>query len=144
MLGKKLKEMRELRGLTQSAVATYLNIKRQTYSAYERAISVPDANTLTSLANLFQVSADYLLGRVFEMDLFIDPRPERLSLSEDSLRKIEMETERLKSIILHNLNFAYGDESPGDETHEKVMRVLESSLILASREAQIKYGQKKN
>ena len=119
MLGNKLKEVRELRGLTQNSVATCLNIKRQTYSAYERAISVPDANTLASLANLFQVSADYLLERVFEMDLFLDTRPERLSLSAESLQKIETETERLKSTILHSLNFAYGNESPGDETHER-------------------------
>ena len=61
MLGERLKEIRELRNLTQNDVANFLKVKRQTYSAYERNKSLPDANTLCLLATYFAVTADYLL-----------------------------------------------------------------------------------
>ncbi len=63
MLGNILKNIRKLKKLTQDDVAKYLSIKRQTYSAYERNISVPDANTLCLLADFFNVTTDYLLNR---------------------------------------------------------------------------------
>lgn len=44
-------------------MANFLNVKRQTYSAYERGISTPDAITLDKLANFFDCTIDYLLGR---------------------------------------------------------------------------------
>lgn len=63
MLGRKLKKIREENKKTQDDLAQYLSIKRQTYSAYERGISMPDALTLSKLADYFNVSTDYLLGR---------------------------------------------------------------------------------
>lgn len=61
LLGEKLKDLRTQKGLTQDAMAALLNIKRQTYSAYERGISFPDINALLSMANFFDVSVDFLL-----------------------------------------------------------------------------------
>jgi transcriptional regulator with XRE-family HTH domain len=63
MFGEKLKKLRTSKNMTQDEIAALLNVKRQTYSAYERGISMPDANTLVILANYFDVSVDYLLGR---------------------------------------------------------------------------------
>ena len=42
-------------------MAELLKIKRQTYSAYERGISMPDAASLLIIANFFGVSVDYIL-----------------------------------------------------------------------------------
>ena len=44
MLGNRLKELRTSKKMTQDDMANLLNIKRQTYSAYERGISFPDIN----------------------------------------------------------------------------------------------------
>ena len=63
MLGNTLKEIRTEKGFTQDDLANYLNVKRQTYSAYERGVSVPDANTLKSIADFLNVSTDFLLSR---------------------------------------------------------------------------------
>lgn len=62
MLGEILKDLREQKGVTQDYMATLLCIKRQSYSAYERNVSCPDASTLKILADFFCVSADYLLA----------------------------------------------------------------------------------
>ena len=61
MLSANLKAARRKSGFTQDDVASFLNVKRQTYSAYERGASVPDAITLQKLAEQFSVTADYLL-----------------------------------------------------------------------------------
>ncbi len=62
MLPTKLKEVRKSRKITQDAVAGHLGVLRQSYSAYERGVSVPDANQLKRLADFFGVSADYFFG----------------------------------------------------------------------------------
>ncbi len=62
MLNEKLKNIRKEKNFTQDDVANYLNVKRQTYSAYERGVSTPDAITLNRLATFFGVSTDFLLG----------------------------------------------------------------------------------
>ena len=61
MLSANLKAARRKCGFTQDDVASFLNVKRQTYSAYERGASVPDAITLQMLAGCYNVTADYLL-----------------------------------------------------------------------------------
>ena len=58
-----LKIARKSKGYTQEDVANHLCVKRQTYSAYERGVSVPDAITLQKLADFFKVTCDYLLGK---------------------------------------------------------------------------------
>lgn len=61
MLKQRLISARKGANLTQADVAEFLGIKRQTYSAYERGVSTPDANTIAKLAKLFSVSAGELV-----------------------------------------------------------------------------------
>lgn len=68
VIGERLRKEREAKGLIQDQVADFLNVKRQTYSAYERGISIPDALTLKKLTEYFGVSADYLLGKSDDPD----------------------------------------------------------------------------
>lgn len=59
MLGLRLKKIRKEKKITQEEISGYLGVKRQTYSAYERGVSVPDSLTLKKLADYFGVSTDY-------------------------------------------------------------------------------------
>ena len=61
MLYEKLKELRAQRGYTQDEVAVKLNVVRQTISKWEKGLSVPDANSLSRLAELYGVSIYDLL-----------------------------------------------------------------------------------
>ncbi|MCI9010016.1 MAG: helix-turn-helix transcriptional regulator [Clostridia bacterium] len=58
-----LKELRKEKGLTQLQVANALKISRQVYANYENEINQPDCKMLVILANFFEVSVDFLLGR---------------------------------------------------------------------------------
>ena len=62
MFGRKLKSLRESKGLAQGTVAEKLNLTQATYSRYESGLHQPDYNTLKRIANFFEVSIDYLLN----------------------------------------------------------------------------------
>ncbi|HIX50920.1 MAG TPA: helix-turn-helix domain-containing protein [Candidatus Borkfalkia faecavium] len=62
ILGQRLKELREEKGLTQKQVAAALNLNTVTYLHYEKAQREPPLSVLADMAKFFDVSVDYLLG----------------------------------------------------------------------------------
>lgn len=62
----KLKELRKRKNLSQNDVAKFLGIKQATYSGYESEKFEPKIETLCKLADFYNVSLDYLIGRVKE------------------------------------------------------------------------------
>lgn len=61
MLRDNLKQLREERGWTQEELARRLHVVRQTISKWEKGTSVPDADLLARIAELYGVSASSLL-----------------------------------------------------------------------------------
>lgn len=59
----RLKQLRKERKLTQTDVANVLGITYQAYAHYEKGRHQPDPQSLKKLADFFDVSVDYLLGR---------------------------------------------------------------------------------
>ncbi|NLP13696.1 MAG: helix-turn-helix transcriptional regulator [Clostridium sp.] len=58
-----LKQLREENKLSQKDIANFLGITRQAVASYELAKREPDYDVLKKLADYFDVSIDYLLGR---------------------------------------------------------------------------------
>ena len=58
-----LKELRVSKGLYQKDVAKVLGVDRTTYVKYENGNSEPNLDMLVAIADFFDVSTDYLLGR---------------------------------------------------------------------------------
>ena len=59
----KFKEVRETMGYTQKECADMLNISTRAWQSYEQNISEPKYDLLCKIADKFNVSTDYLLGR---------------------------------------------------------------------------------
>ena len=59
----RLLEQRKLYGYTQRDMAKLLNITQPSYIRYENGPSEPSQENLIKIADLFDVSLDYLLGR---------------------------------------------------------------------------------
>ena len=57
-----LKAQRNIKGFTQEELAMELNIVRQTISKWEKGLSLPDADMLVKIADIFQISVTTLLG----------------------------------------------------------------------------------
>ena len=60
-LAKNLKILREKYNLKQREISDALNISRQAYSNYERAIREPDLTTLVLFSNFYKISLDELV-----------------------------------------------------------------------------------
>ncbi len=64
MLGERLQELRKDHGLSQAEFAKILGVSHYTVSSYECNRSDPDDNAKITIAKLFDVSVDYLLGLI--------------------------------------------------------------------------------
>lgn len=60
-LGNKIKTLRKQHNLTQENLAEMLGVSYQAISRWENNITSPDISTLPILANIFDVTVDYLL-----------------------------------------------------------------------------------
>ena len=58
-----IRELRQSYGFTQKQVAEKLEVTYQSYQAYERGIALPNLKNFLKLANIYDVSLDYLVGR---------------------------------------------------------------------------------
>lgn len=63
VFGELMAELRQDRGLTQKELGKILSVSTGTISNYENGVHYPDLEKLVQLADYFQVSTDYLLGR---------------------------------------------------------------------------------
>lgn len=62
ILGKRLKELRIERGLTQKELSLALGLNAVTYLHYEKGQREPPLSVLVDIAKYFDVSVDFLLG----------------------------------------------------------------------------------
>lgn len=66
MVFERIREEREKRILSQQEMADMLGINRRTYSSYEVGSRGLPVEILIQLADMFETSTDYLLGRTDE------------------------------------------------------------------------------
>ncbi len=62
LIGEKIKERRTLRQWTQELLAQKVETTKHVISNWERGVANPDHKQISMLANVFEVTADYLLG----------------------------------------------------------------------------------
>lgn len=63
IFSERLKELRKRKNLTQKELAEQIGIKRNSYSDWENGKTEPSYENLVMLADLFDVSLDWLFGR---------------------------------------------------------------------------------
>ena len=61
-VGKRIKELRSARGMTQSELAKKIRVTTSAVSSYEVTERQPSYDVLIKVAYLFNVTTDYLLG----------------------------------------------------------------------------------
>lgn len=63
MIYRRIRDLREDHDLTQSEIASYLNITQRTYSRYENGERGIPTEVLIKLADYYNTSIDYLVSR---------------------------------------------------------------------------------
>ena len=85
MFGENIKTLRRNKGITQEELAARLNVVRQTISKWEKGQSVPDAEMLVKLAEIFEVPVSQLLGSRIEPGAQPDALAEQLARINEQL-----------------------------------------------------------
>ena len=90
MINQRLKQLRAENNLTQTNLADILGIAKTTLAAYEQGKSEPSIDTIIKLADFFNVSIDYLLGRtnIKSPNVEISYIANYLGLSEKSIANL--------------------------------------------------------
>ena len=68
MLKENIKTLRKQKGLSQEELSIKLNVVRQTISKWEQGLSVPDAEMLISISEVFDTPVSTLLGETISKD----------------------------------------------------------------------------
>jgi transcriptional regulator with XRE-family HTH domain len=108
-LGKKIKELRAEKGLSQAALEQLSGVNSKLLSKYENERIVPTADTLRKIAQALQISADYLIfdnapkngiSQLSDLDLFEKFREvERMSAEDRAMIKNIIDALIIKSKV---------------------------------------------
>lgn len=120
-LGSRLKKARENKRLTQQDVADKFGVSNGTISGYERNYRDPDSDTLSQLADLYEVSLDWLKGR--------EQKESEYSLPEELMVKIIKEAEAEYKVSLR-------DDPVVESAVRDLIRHLAKMKMSASKDVQ--------
>ena len=95
MLGKRLKKLRIGKDMTQQQLADYLHVSPGSIGMWEHDRREPDIDMLVKLADFYQVTLDYLVGREIKITTD-DTRKIVLNNIADTLEQL---SEQIKNII---------------------------------------------
>lgn len=94
----RIKELRKQKGLSQTELAHALSLEQTTISSYEQEKTEPNISTLIKLADYYNVSLDYLCGRVWHNQIGYIP-DDKKDLVNLVLQLNELNTIRATSYI---------------------------------------------
>ena len=100
LLAKRIKELRNEKDLTQEDLGKLINVTKVSICCYENGTRVPSLETIVTLADIFEVSLDNLLGR--EMEVVVKKRKTRMSREEVEFIREIRKSERVFHLLTTN------------------------------------------
>ena len=98
MLKENIKQLRKTKGLSQEELAIKLNVVRQTISKWEQGLSVPDAEMLISISEVFEIPVSTLLGENIPESKVDDLKAISEKLEIINLQLLQRKNERRKIV----------------------------------------------
>ena len=93
MLSENIKAIRKSKGLSQEELAIKLRVVRQTISKWEQGLSVPDADMLISISEVFETPVSTLLG-----ETVAETRVDDLRVISEKLEVVNLQLARGKAM----------------------------------------------
>lgn len=93
MLSENIKTFRKSKGLSQEELAVKLNVVRQTISKWEQGLSVPDADMLIAMSEVFEAPVSTLLG-----ETVVETKADDLRAISEKLEVINLQLAHRKAV----------------------------------------------
>lgn len=135
----RIKQLRDEKGWSQADLGDKLKVQKSAVSKYETGRVPLTDETIRKLVEIFDESADYILG-------LSNKRKDKTytaTLSPKDVEKIKEESNRLRALMITSLGMAFDGDIDDEETLAKVMAALEEGMVLAKKEAKEKFTPKK-
>lgn len=141
-IGDKIKKLRQENGLTQEDLAEQLGVSFQAISRWENSTTYPDITLLPIIANMFDVTIDYLLDmesykkdeelkKIFEQDdiLFNEGKTkEREKILESVLKKYPNNWDIKDRLMVIYFTIAFNDSNNREEYDHKIIKIANNIL----------------
>lgn len=130
----RLKNARDNKGVSQTQVYKDTGINNKTLSGYERGISEPDVDTIKILADYYNVSLEYLLGK---SDTLNSPK----NTKEDN--DISTTLDRMKKQLATSDSLMFDGQPATEEQVQAILNAIEMGEAFAKQRAKEKFTPKK-
>lgn len=131
IFAERFKSRRLQLGLNQREISEKLNIQRSTITNYEKGNITPTADKLPEIANMLNVSVDYLLGRSDYMnkaEMAADIR----RATKDGIHDIEILVADLKEQVALDEKLTYKDKLVSSKNKDLIIDQLDLILKIIS------------
>lgn len=125
-LGERLKKARNDKGFTQIEAAKKLGVTNGALSGYERNYRDPDTSMLKHMAELYEVSLDYLLGNKTSNN-------NETVISKKDERDIAKRMDELREDLSSSTGLLFNGEPMSEEAKESLLEAMEFGIRLAKK-----------
>lgn len=124
MLNENIKAIRKSKGLSQEELAIKLNVVRQTISKWEQGLSVPDADMLISLSEVFETPVSTLLG-----ETVVETKADDLKAISEKLEVINLQLAHRKATRQKAIHWLFISLCAGIVALFAILTVLNSPYL---------------
>jgi len=101
-IGKRIRELREMKGFTQKKLSDITKIDEQQISRYERGESMPRQKTINKLVEYGDFPPDFFMISEHQIEPYETKAPERRKIHADVERILESENEAMIELFKSN------------------------------------------
>ena len=128
----KLREIRKESGISLKKLGEIIGVAESTMSLYENEKRQPDYETLKKLADYFNVTTDYLLGRA-----------DKTTLTTKDKKEITEILESTRQQLLSQEGLMFDGEPASEEDVQKIIMAMQMGMEMIKKENKEKYTPKK-
>lgn len=137
MIPETLKIVRNKKGMSQRELAEKLGVSQQTIGSWEVGRTAPDPEAIKKIADFFNVSTDYLLGKT---DTSSPPLP---SLNRKDEREITKLMDGMKEMLMQEKGLMFDGQPASEESIQSILDAMQIGMEMAKKRNKAKYTPKK-
>ena len=137
MIGNTIRELRKEKKMSQSELGKFIGVSQTTVTAWETGRAEPSSTFISKLADLFNVSTDYLLGRSD------NKKKPYYELTDKEKKDIALQAEKLMEGIESGENLNFYGEPATEEQKERLLIAVQTAMEMNKRKAKKNFTPKK-
>ncbi|MGM9571245.1 MAG: helix-turn-helix domain-containing protein [bacterium] len=137
MFSKRLKQLRAKNKVSQAELARKLGMSQQAIAKWETEKATPDPEMITKIADYFNITTDYLLGREEKQS------SSKTELSKRVKKEITEELKKFEESLMNADGLMLDGEIVSEETVQNLLSAMKIGMEIARQKNKEKFTPKK-